>query len=220
IGQLTSVLDDDAGDARALAELDRIYAKQKMWPDLLEIVDKRALLATAQKDRADLAFRAAHIVETQLADPDAAIPRYGAVLQIDSTHAEARACLEALMAKDDFIESAAPILERIYQAERDAAGLVRVYERRLTIEDRDPALRRADWEALARVREEIAGQPAQAFVVWGRAFADTPEDADLLVPLTRLAESQNLWRELAGLLDERLDESAPTLPPDVEQAYA
>src|SRR5690606_30110608 len=66
----------------------------------------------------------------------------------------------------------------------------------------------------------LANQPAQAFVVWGRAFADQPEDADLLVPLTRLAEAQHLWRELAGLLDERLDPEAPTLPPDAEQAYA
>ncbi len=220
ISQLTSALDDDASDTLALAELDRIYAKQKMWPELLDIVDRRALLATSQKDRADLAFRAAHIVETQLTDPDAAIPRYGAVLQIDPAHAEGRAALEALMAKDEHVEVVSPILERLYQTERDTAGLVRVYERRLSVTGRDPALRREDWESLAEVRESLANQPTQAFVVWGRAFADAPEDADLLVPLTRLAEEQNLWRELAELLDERLDEGAPTLPPDVDQAYA
>src|SRR6185436_8521090 len=111
----TSVLDDDAGDAKALGELDRIYAKQKMWPELLDVVDKRALLATATQDRADSAFRAAHIVETLLTDPDAAIPRYGAVLQVAPAHLEARAALESLMAKDDHIETVAPILERIYR---------------------------------------------------------------------------------------------------------
>jgi tetratricopeptide (TPR) repeat protein len=220
ISHLTSALDDDAGDARALAELDRIYAKQKMWPELLEVVDKRALLATAQAERADLAFRAAHIVETQLTDPEAAIPRYGAVLQVQSSHTEARAALEALMAKDELVETVTPILERIYRGERDAAGLVRVYERRLNVAGRDSVTRRADWEALAEVRESLANQPTQAFVVWGRAFADAPEDTELLEPLTRLAEAQNLWRELAELLDERLADGAPTLPPDVEQTYA
>jgi golgin subfamily B member 1 len=220
IGHLTSVLDDDAGDARALAELDRIYAKQKMWPELLDIVDKRALLATNTQDRADLAFRAAHIVETQLTDPDAAIPRYGAVLQVQAAHVEARAALESLMAKDDHIEAVVPILERIYRNEKDAAGLVRVYERRLSVQGRDPASRRADWEALAEVREDLANQPTQAFVVWGRAFADEPDDEELLKPLTRLAETQNLWHDLAQLLDERLDEGAPTLPPETEQGYA
>ncbi|NVB83755.1 MAG: tetratricopeptide repeat protein [Kofleriaceae bacterium] len=225
IGQLTAILDDDAGDAKALAELDRIYAKQKMWPELLDIVDKRALLAITAQDRADLAFRAANIVEVQLTDPDGAIPRYGAVLQILATHPEARAALEALMAKDEHIEAVSPILERIYRsalsprADAEAAGLIRVYERRLTVAGRDPADRRADWQALAEVRETI-NQPAQAFVVWGRAFADEPDDVELLVPLMRLAESQNLWRELAGLLDERLDDGAPPLPPDVEATYA
>lgn len=220
IAHLTAMLDDDAGDTRALAELDRVYAKQKMWPELLDIVDKRALLAPSTQDRADFAFRAAHIVETQLTDPEAAIPRYGAVLQVQPGHVEARAALETLMAKDEHVEAVAPILERIYRNERDAAGLVRVYERRLSVQGRDPAARRADWEALADVRESLANQPAQAFVVWGRAFADEPDDDELLRPLLRLAESQDLWRELAGLLDERLDDGAPTLPPEVEQTYA
>ena len=39
------------------------------------------------------------------------------------------------------------------------------------------------------------------------ALADEPENAELLAPLTRLAETQNLWRELAALLDERLEDS-------------
>jgi tetratricopeptide (TPR) repeat protein len=219
ISQLTAILDDDAGEPLALAELDRIYAKQTMWPELLDIVDKRALLAIAAKDRADLACRAANIVETELREPDAAIPRYGAVLQVLATHEGARAALEALMADDDHVEAATPILERVYRAEREGAGLIRVYERRLAA-SRDPGLRRADWQALADVRENISNQPAQAFVVWGRAFADEPDNSELLAPLMRLAESQHLWRELAALLDERIADGAAPLPPDVEQMYA
>src|SRR4029079_8482434 len=42
IGQLTAVLDDDAGDAAALAELDRIYGQHKMWPELLDVIDRRS----------------------------------------------------------------------------------------------------------------------------------------------------------------------------------
>ncbi|MBA3820140.1 MAG: hypothetical protein H0X17_14695, partial [Deltaproteobacteria bacterium] len=131
IGQLTAVLDDDASDQRALAELDRIYHKQKIWPELLDMVDRRALLAVNAQDRADLAFRAAQLVETEMSDSDAAIPRYGAVLQILPSHAAARAALETLMQRDEHVEAATAILERGYRADRDAAGLVRVYERRL-----------------------------------------------------------------------------------------
>src|SRR3569623_166155 len=191
-----------------------------MRPELLDVIDKRALLATEPRERADLAYRAARLVETEMSDPDAAIPRYGAVLGVLPSHEGARAALEALMTHDDHAVAVSPLLERVYKADRDAPGLIRVYERRLALTDRDPAERRADWQALAEVRESIANQPAQAFVAWGRALADDPEDPELLVPLLRLAESQNLWRELGALLDERLAESADALPPDVEQTYA
>jgi len=220
IGHLTAILDDDAGDQAALSDLDRIYTKQKLWPELLDTVDKRALLAANARERADLAFRAAKLVETELSDPDAAIPRYGAVLQVLSTHEGARQALEQLMQDDDLVEAATPILERVYRSEREAPGLIRVYERRLSAANRDPMARKADWQALAETREGLANQPAQAFVVWGRALADDPEDADLLQPLMRLAESQQLWRELAALLDERLEDADKPLPADVDQAYA
>ncbi len=220
IGHLTAILDDDAGDQGALGDLDRIYAKQKLWPELLDIVDKRALLAANAKDRADLAFRAAKLVEIELTDPDAAIPRFGAVLQVLPAHEGARAALEALMQQDDHVEAATPILERVYRAASEASGLIRVYERRLAVAGRDPEARRADWQALAETRETLANQPVQAFVVWGRALADDPEDADRLQPLMRLAETQNLWRDFAKLLDERLDDQDKPLPPEIEQAYA
>ncbi len=220
IAQLTAVLDDDPADAAALASLDRIYTRQKMWPELLDVVDKRGLLSTNPRERADLGYRAARLVETELREPEAAIPRYGAVLQIAANHELSRSALEALMGKDEHVESVTPLLERVYRQDREAAGLIRVYERRLATAGRDPAARRADWSALADVRETIANQPAQAFVVWGRALADEPENTELLEPLMRLAETQHLWRELAHLLDERLEDAAQPLPPDIEQLYA
>jgi tetratricopeptide (TPR) repeat protein len=218
ISQLTAVLDDDAGEERALAELDRIYSKQKLWPELLDIVDKRALLAHNAQDRAELAYRAARLVEQELTDPEAAIPRYGAVLQVLPSHAGGRAALEALMGSDDHVEAATPILERVYRADRDADGLVRVYERRLAAPADDPEARRADWAALAEVQELMAGRPAEAFSVWSRAIAASPEDSDLLSPLVRIAETQpSLWGELATRLDLLLETS---LPPETAHLYA
>ena len=217
IGQLTAILDDDQGEQRALAELDRIYGKQKLWPELLDIVDRRALLAANTADRAELAFRAAHIVEVELIDPDAAIPRYGAVLGVLPAHAGARAALESLMLRDEHVAAATAILERVYRADREAAGLVRLYERRLAVPTDDPGARRNDWALLAEVHETLANQPVEAFGVWSRAIGADPDDAELLSPLLRIAETQNLWGDLAARLEHLLNES---LPPDVEQTYA
>jgi tetratricopeptide (TPR) repeat protein len=219
IGQLTSVLEENPTEQRALAELDRIYAKEKLWPELLDIVDRRAALAHVARDRADLGFRATSLVEVELHDPDAAIPRYGAVLQILPGHAGARAALESLLDKDDHVEAISPILERVYRDENDAAGLARLYERRLAVSETRGGDRRADWAALAEVHER-AGSPAAAFGVWSRAIQADPEDYDLLAPLLRLAEgdpSNTLWRDLATRLDSLLEQS---MSPEIEQAYA
>ncbi|MGE3459356.1 MAG: tetratricopeptide repeat protein [Kofleriaceae bacterium] len=220
IGQLTAALDDDQSAQRALIELDRIYTAQKMWPELLDILDRRALIAAATLERADLGYRAARLVEVQQADPTAAIPRYGAVLQMVPAHTEARAALEALVLQDEHVAGASPILERIARLERDVGGLIRVYERRISAPSQDPSARRADWTALAEVYETLANQPDAAFGVWSRAIGEDPSDSELLAPLLRIAQARNasgLWRELAGRLDQLLTEE---LPPDVEYEYA
>lgn len=221
IGQLTGILDDDAAEPVALAELDRIYSHQKLWPELLEVLDRRALIANTVEERADLGFRGAHLVETELVDVEGAIARYGAVLQVLPGHARARAALEVLMQDDRHVEAVTPILERVYRADRDVAGLVRVYERRLAVPADDPEARRADWAALAEVHELLANQPALAFQVWARAIAAEPEDAELLSPLVRLAEAQpSLWAELAACLDRLLaGDAGAALSPEVEQIY-
>ncbi|MCE9575633.1 MAG: tetratricopeptide repeat protein [Deltaproteobacteria bacterium] len=218
IAQLTAVLDDDAGDAFALAELDRLYAREQMWPELLDVVDRRALLATAVGDRADLAFRAAGLVERELAEPDAAIPRYNAVLQIQSTHAPARAALERLTAIDDHLEAASAILERVYRAEGSVEPLVRLYERRLTVTANDPATRRDQWAALADIHEVLRADLASASATWARALAETPSDLELYAPLERLAAARGAWPELAALLETRL--AAAAGDPELEYAYA
>ncbi|HEV7559401.1 MAG TPA: hypothetical protein VGO00_28190, partial [Kofleriaceae bacterium] len=218
IGQLTSILDDDAADTMALAELDRVYAKQKMWSELLEIVDRRSLLAINTRDRADLAYRAARLVEVELSDPDAAIQRYGSALQLVAGHEPTRAALAALLQTDPHVEAVSAILEQVYRADRDAAGLIRVYERRLAVDlSSGGSDKRRDWTALADVHETLAGKPGDAFAVWARAITAEPDDDELLKPLFRIAETENLWRELAAKLDDLLTKP---LPPDVEQRYA
>jgi golgin subfamily B member 1 len=214
IAQLNAILDDDAGDGGALAELDRIYAGKEMWPELLDVVDRRALLAISTRDRADLANRAAELVATELRDPAAAVARYGAVLQLVPSHALARTALEGLLRLDDHVDAVAPLLEHVYRADRDAAGLIRVYERRIAMPGGDL---RAAWTALADVHETLAGDPAGAFAVWSRAIQADPEDVELLRPLVRIAASQGLWQALASQLDQLLTQP---LASDVDQRYA
>ena len=63
----------------------------------------------------------------------------------------------------------------------------------------------------------MAGDPQSAFGVWSRAIQADPDDIELLRPLLRLAEKEDLWLPLANRLDQLLGEA---LPPEVEHRYA
>jgi tetratricopeptide (TPR) repeat protein len=206
IGNLQAALEEDAGDEEALIGLEKIHQRERMWPELLEILDRRALLETDSAARAELAYRAARLVERELADPEAAIPRFGAALQITPAHEGARDALAELAVRDDLVEPATAILERVYRADRDAAGLIRVYERRLQLAGLEPGLRRAQWIALSEVHETMKQDERAAFDTWARAFADDPSDLELLGPLERLARTNDRWTDLAALLDQQLAE--------------
>ncbi|MEZ4402162.1 MAG: tetratricopeptide repeat protein [Kofleriaceae bacterium] len=217
IAHLEQVLAADAGDAVALTELDRLYAGARMWPELLDVLDRRALLATDAGSRAELAYRAAHLSETELVDPEAALTRYGAVLQIQPGHAAARAALESLLAQDHHAEAAATLLERHLRAAGDADGLVRIAERRLEL-PADREARRNQWAALADLHESLRNDLRAASQTWARALVEDPADLGLFGPLERLAQVRGAWAELAALLEGRLGGGA--LDAQLEYDYA
>ncbi len=204
IGQLGELLDEDAGNAGALVELDRLYDKGRLWPELLEVIDRRAALVVHQSERADLAVRAGRLVEQELADPLSAIERYQRVLADLPLHLGARAALEALLASDHNALPAAAVLEPLARATGELPLLVRVLERKLVVEEGDPASHLADFSALAQAHEQLAGQPALAFDTWARALAAHPDELSIVGELLRLAKITGKWAELAALLEAHL----------------
>lgn len=208
----------DGNDAEALAKLDALYQRESMWPELLEILDRRIALEADAGRRAALAFRAAQVVEKELLELDAAIDRYAALLAYAPDHVAARAALDA-MTQDggDGLERAARVLEGLYRAEQGHDALAELYERRLAAPALDPDLRRGQYRALAEVYEILQGDLDGAFEVWARALAEYPEAEDVLEQLERLAATRGTWDDLVGLLEERL---ADILDTQLEYAYA
>lgn len=204
VAQLTAVLDEDARDPDALVALERIYRRLRSWPELLDVIDRRTLAAPAGAPRAELLVAAAMLLEQELSDVDAAIQRYGAVLQLVPTHAGARDALWRLADRDDLAPAATEVLERTYRAGREADGLVRVHERRLRLPADEPGARRSEWSALADVHETMRGDTRAAFDTWARAMADDADELELLGPLERLAGLDDRWADLAAVLDGRV----------------
>ncbi|WP_428265392.1 tetratricopeptide repeat protein, partial [Haliangium sp.] len=209
--------DGDPNDSEALARLDALYQGEAMWPDLVEVLDRRAALEANAAARAELAFRAAQVVEAELMDADAAIERYAAILAFAPGHAGTRAALDTLVGKEDSAVRAAEVLGELYCSEGDYAALAALYERRLAMSNPDPEAKKDLYRALSQVHEERRGDLDQAFEVWARALAEYPADESIQDQLERLAALRGAWDELVTLLEGRL---ADILDAELEYAYA
>lgn len=217
VGQLHELLEEEPSDGAALAELDRLYNKARLWPELLDVLDRRAALAAHPAERADLGTRAGRLVEIELVDPLAAIGRYEEVLKHLPGHTGARGALEALLASDDHALAAAAVLEPVYRQAVDHAALVSLFERRLVVNSADDSAQLSDFSALAEIHETMAGQPASAFDTWARGLAAHPDELSLLEPLLRLAGATGRWADLAALLETHLGRA---LDPEVHHQVA
>lgn len=218
IAQLNLILDEDPEDVEALAMLDTLYKRESAWPELLDILDRRAALEAQTGARAELGFRAAGVVERELLEVDNAIDRYAAVLELVPTHAGAREALDRLTQSEDTIERAAEVLERLYRMDSAFTELAELYERRLAVQEApDPAVRRQQYAELAEVHEISRGDLDTAFAVWARALAEFPEDAQVGEQLERLAAARGAWEELTRLLEERLTDIVDA---ELEYSYA
>ncbi len=219
ITQLQAVLEEgDGRDDEALAGLERIHQATRMWPELLEVLDRRAALAAAPSARIGFLLRAADLADRELADGEQAIDRLGQALALAPADPGAHAAVRLLAERDDLAVSATALLEQAARSQRDSATLIWVFERRLRLSTLVGDERREAWAELAEVHETLAGDARAAWSTWVRAFGDlTPVELELLTPLTRLAGALGTWSELATILDQRL---ADCRDPDVEFALA
>ena len=87
-------LDENADDAEALAQLDRLYEREGMWSELLDTIDRRVELAADAAAKAEIGFRGAKVVEEKLMDPDGSIERYAVVMGLVPVHRGAREALD------------------------------------------------------------------------------------------------------------------------------
>ncbi len=217
MAQLRAVLDESPDDPDALSALGTLYEREAMWPELLEVLDRHAELAADAQDRANLGFRAAKIVQHELAEPEAAIERYAAVLALSPEHEGARRAVDLMTTEEETLDPASAVLEGLYQNEGAYDELAELYERRLKVSRADPDVRRAQYAALAELHERSRSDLDAAFAVWARALAEAPEDTAIQSELERLASTRGAWEELATIFERQLESIVDA---ELEYAYA
>lgn len=202
--QQRALLGERPDDPRALVDLDRLLVKLGQWPELIELIDRRASLTPDDTTRVELQHRAARTLEVELGELDEALGRYEAILARNPAHAATRAAVEALLADDDLAPRAAAVLEPLYQAEGAADPWTRLLERRLTLPSLDDAERRATLVQLADVHERLRQDRKAAWEAWARLLAHAPDDAETLAALERLATADGRHADLARLYEDRV----------------
>ncbi|MCD6497835.1 MAG: tetratricopeptide repeat protein [Deltaproteobacteria bacterium] len=198
------LLDMDPDDREALEALDRLYASESMWPDLLEVLDHLVSLETDAGARGSLLYRSGQLLQDEMSDTEGAIERYRVVLDGDPSHEDALRALEELARGDAARESAIAVLEPLLRDTGRWSTLVELYELRLDAET-DPDARVAILTGLAQMQEQGLNDPSSAFEAYGRALTERPDDETVQGALERLAMEAGNWQGLADLYSKVLD---------------
>ena len=111
-------------DAEAQNALARLYQATSRWQDLYDVREAQEPLLDDQTARAQMLFEMGDLLRTKLNDPDRAVEKLGQALEIDPSHGEARASLEALLDTPVKLE-VIRILRPLCEAEGDYEKLLR-----------------------------------------------------------------------------------------------
>jgi tetratricopeptide (TPR) repeat protein len=200
------VLDVDEDDERAITALDRLYYNEERWTDLAELFHRRIEQAVDPGLRDELRCSLGGVYEDRLEDVASAVDCYERVLDNSPDHRDALAALERLVLNPDHRYRIAKVLEPIYEAHDEWMKLVVIYDAELEfIADREERVRLR--REIARLHEERGGDLDIAFQALAAAFAEAPDDDEILEGLQLLSEKRESWDELVAALDVAVPEA-------------
>ncbi len=117
VSALRRVLELDGGDSKATQGLAALYRREQRWSDLAGLLARARDLAPDGASRVAYQLQIAALYENEIADDEAAVEAYRAVVGLDDLNPEALAGLERLYTKlDRFAE-----LNRVYEREAEIA---------------------------------------------------------------------------------------------------
>ncbi len=204
VGQMRAVLEIRPNDAEALDVLDGIFSRENQHAELLEVLDLRAGAASDAPAKDALAYRAARLVDAELADGMAAVARYREILARTPRHPGAREALLTLARSEEYRLPAIAALEPALRGQAEWAPLVEILGLRLDSEDAVGS-RLEVLAEIARIQEFELRDSTAAFATWTAAFGEDPSDPAPRQALERLATGAGDFSRLARVYEDRLE---------------
>jgi len=184
----------------ALAALDALYTRQRMWADLADNLESQLRFAATEGGQLELVFRLAALREREMGQIGEAVEGYRLVLDRDPTNTRALAALERLGQAEGNEITIAEILEPLYRQAGSFQKLIGVHEvqvRRST----DPMRKVELLHQIASLYEDDAGDLNAAFDTYARALADDPANELSQQGLDRLARATGRFAGLAQVFE-------------------
>ena len=177
----------DVSNAETLSEIEALAMSAKLYGPYVQTLQKGAELAGDADLQAELWAMSARVLEVQLQDPGEAIEAW-------------RRALEAR--PDD--ETTFVALERLLAAGDRQAELAEVLEQHLAVVT-DPGQRKEIAKRTARLYDSALKQRERAIEAWRAVIEIDDADMDALDALGRLYVASQEWRELAGILQRKIE---------------
>jgi tetratricopeptide (TPR) repeat protein len=165
------VLDIDDTDLRALSGLERLYEREENWPELIEILRRRALGEDSSDMRRDIYLRVARLFEEQLDDREEAI---AAFTQVTDEVGPDRDAHQALA--------------RLYEAAERWRDLLDIYEAEEPLVD-DPQERAQMLYRMGDLLRARLDEPERAVERLGETLAIDQQHAEARASLEAMLDS-------------------------------
>jgi tetratricopeptide (TPR) repeat protein len=235
IGALRRLLELDGADADALEGLSTLYRREQRWSDLAGVLARARDLAPTEEARVGWQLQIASLLESEMADDEAAVEAYRTVLGLDDRNAAALAGLERLYTKLDRFAELNRIYERQIALAEDPREKIRVLGRSAAIHEEKLHDNHAAMERNEAVLQLDGGNvPAvknlerlyRAEAMWDRLISVMQHHVSLVTDrreqvILEVAIGEVFWKEMSRVdRAEAIFNHALQLDPDSRQAVS
>ena len=203
------VLELDPASPRALAALDALFTRQKMWNELAENLEAQLALATTDEAQLGLMLRLAALRETEMGQIDVAIEGYRAILERDINSRAAFEALERLGLDARYELTIADLLEPLYRHLGDHTKLIGAHEVQVRRSE-EPQRKVELLHQIAQLHEDAGGDMEAAFLTLARAMKEDPSSEHTQQQIDRVARATNRFQQLAQVFESLASRATDT----------
>jgi tetratricopeptide (TPR) repeat protein len=191
-------------DVSVVTRLGRLFAAEKMWPELLANLRKSVELASVDTEKRDLKRRIGDLLKKELEDPENALEAYREVLAGGFDAHSVAEVREIGETRDELRGNAARILLPVLRSAGENAAYADALEM-LVRAQTEPDERAQTLRTLAEVCEKDLGDVARSENALLRALAEVPHDESLHQMIERVCETTGRegWSRYADAIAEK-----------------